>query len=141
MQNACEQVTEALDDLVGGLAPFVESELRAVYGDRWRGAVAGSFRHDRNFDPANNVAWDAHSLLTVMWDQWNSVFRKRLGHLERSMVSELREFRNRWTHQNDFDFDDAWRVLDSTARLLRAVSTTRCSRRVMSVCGASFPAR
>jgi hypothetical protein len=33
-----------------------------------------------------------------MWDQWNVVFRKTLGNAERSLVSELRDARNRWAH-------------------------------------------
>src|SRR4029079_4529911 len=83
----------------------------------------GSFRDDRNrLSPDGlRVQWDAHALLTVMWDQWNAVFRSSLGHTERSLVSELREFRNRWAHQAEFDFDDTYRVLDSVRRLLAAV--------------------
>jgi len=56
-----------------------------------------------------------------MWDQWNAVFRHNLGHQERSLVSELRSIRNRWAHQHEFDFDDAYRVLDSVRRLLEAI--------------------
>ena len=37
-----------------------------------------------------------------MWDQWNEVFRKTLGFAERSLVSELRDVRNRWAHNEAF---------------------------------------
>ena len=57
-----------------------------------------------------------------MWDQWNDVFRQTLGHAERSLVSELRDVRNKWAHQEPFSSDDAYRALDSAARLLTAVS-------------------
>src|SRR5690606_39187133 len=40
----------------------------------------------------------------------------------RSLVSELRDIRNRWAHQNAFSTDDAYRTLDSVTRLLTAVS-------------------
>src|SRR4030067_3104513 len=66
--------------------------------------------------------WDAASLLSVMWNQWNVVFRKTLGQAERTLVSELRDVRNRWAHQNPFSSDDADRALDSMARLLTAIS-------------------
>jgi len=56
-----------------------------------------------------------------MWDQWNQVFRYKLGMAERSLVSELREYRNRWAHQDLFSDDDSYRVLDSAQRLLMAV--------------------
>jgi hypothetical protein len=55
-----------------------------------------------------------------MWDTWNAAFRKSLGIIERSVVSELREFRNRWAHQTTISEDDAYRVLDSVQRLLIA---------------------
>ena len=38
------------------------------------------------------------------------------------MVSELRDVRNRWAHQETFTGDDAYRALDSVERLLTAVS-------------------
>jgi predicted AAA+ superfamily ATPase len=59
-----------------------------------------------------------------MWNQWNEVFRKTLGPAERSLVSELRDVRNRWAHQRPFSSDDAYRALDSAARLLSAVSSS-----------------
>ena len=57
-----------------------------------------------------------------MWDAWNDVFRKTLGQAERTLVSELRDVRNNWAHQEPFSSDDAYRALDSAARLLTAVS-------------------
>ena len=50
------------------------------------------------------------------------MFGKTLGHTERSMVSELREVRNRWAHQEPFSSDDTYRALDSSARLLTSIS-------------------
>lgn len=116
-----EQITRALDLLSEGLTPYVESKLRAVHGENWPRVVSSSFRDDRGRVGTDRVDWDAHSLLTVMWDQWNSTFRTDLGHFERSLVSELREVRNRWAHQQNFEFDDAFRILDSVDRLLSAV--------------------
>jgi hypothetical protein len=120
-----ERVGVGLDALTAGLKGFVESRLQEVYRDRWVQTVSGSFRDDRSRISADgkSVEWDAHSLLTVMWDQWNSVFRHDMGHAERSLVSELREYRNRWAHQQAFDFDDAYRTLDSIRRLLQAAKS------------------
>jgi acyl carrier protein phosphodiesterase len=120
-----ERIGSALELLTTGLQGFVESRLRSVYNDAWVQAAASSFRDDRSrlAPGGDGVRWDAHALLTVMWDQWNAAFRSHLGHAERSLVSELREFRNRWAHQADFDFDDAYRVLDSVRRLLQAVQS------------------
>src|SRR6266403_2249932 len=57
-----------------------------------------------------------------MWDAWNDVFGRTLGRAERSLVQELRDWRNKWAHQEPFSSDDADRALDSMARLLTAVS-------------------
>ena len=61
-------------------------------------------------------------MLAAMWGRWNEVFRNTLGQAERTLVSELRDVRNSWAHQNPFSTDDAYRALDSAARLLTAVS-------------------
>ena len=111
-------VSQALTHLVDGLAPFVEWRLRHAYKDRWQ-AVAGLKRRSRTAgDP---FAWDAHLVLTVLWDQWNALFRHELGHAERSLVAELKAFRNRWAHQKSLDFDDTYRMVDSVRRLLHAI--------------------
>jgi predicted AAA+ superfamily ATPase len=63
-----------------------------------------------------------------MWDAWNDVFRATLGPAERSLVSELRDHRNRWAHQEAFFSDDAYRVLDSAGRLLSTVSAPQADQ-------------
>jgi len=123
-----ERVTKALDALTTGLHPLVEREMSRVYQDRWQDVALESFRDGRSQarSKGESVRWDAHSLLTVLWDQWNRVFREDLDQLDRSLVSELREFRNRWAHQVEFDFDDTYRILDSVERLLRAAGAPDC---------------
>ncbi len=119
------RVGEALELLNKGLRPFVERELQAVHGDQWSETAAQALREDRGgvkSAKTGELNWDTYNLLAVMWDQWNSVFRKTLGHTERALVSELRELRNRWAHQTPFSSDDAYRALDSIGRLLTAIS-------------------
>jgi predicted AAA+ superfamily ATPase len=91
---------------------------------RWpkRGASLGD---DRLLANRNLEEWDASALLRLMWEAWNEVFRRPLGHAERSLVSELREVRNRHAHQQNFSSDDAYRALDSAGRLLTAVSASQ----------------
>ncbi len=66
--------------------------------------------------------WDAAGVLKLMWETWNDVFGRTLGRAERSLVQELRDWRNKWAHQEPFSGDDADRALDSMTRLLAAVS-------------------
>lgn len=117
-----ERVGKALELLNAGLRPFVERELQAAHGKDW---VAQSGLLDPPA-PAGKKSkeprLDAHALLGVMWDQWNDVFKKTLGQAERTLMSELRDVRNKWAHQEAFSTDDSYRALDSIQRLLTAVS-------------------
>jgi hypothetical protein len=70
----------------------------------------------------NELRLEAATLLKIMVDQWDAVFREALGRSDRGLVFELRDVRNRWAHQDTFSFDDTYRALDSVQRLLQAVS-------------------
>ena len=124
-----ERVGKSLELLTSGLKPFVERELKSIYQQGWfeetRKTMAAS--QMQFLGTADSPQWDVHALLMALWNQWNDVFRKTLGPAERSLVSELREVRNRWVHQRPFSTDDAYRALDSIARLLTAVSASEAS--------------
>src|SRR5512146_2235744 len=119
-----DRVGKGLDLLKTGLVPFVEREMKAQDAQGWLGLVRESVSETqaRLFQDAGAPQWDVASLLSVLWNQWNTVFRKVVGQAERTLVSELRDVRNRWAHQNPFSSDDADRALDSMVRLLTAVS-------------------
>jgi predicted AAA+ superfamily ATPase len=119
-----ERVGKALDLLKDGLQPFVEREMKAQHAQLWLDQVRESVAETqtRLFSAKGEPQWDSASLLAVMWNQWNVVFRKTLGQADRTLVSELRDVRNRWAHQKPFTGDDAYRALDSAGRLLTAVS-------------------
>lgn len=118
-----ERVGKALDFLKAGLGPFVSREIQAAIAagsvsiDRVR-----SFAEDPILGKKPIEEWDAAGLLKLMWDTWGEVFRRTLGHSDRSLVSEIRDWRNKWAHQQPFSSDDAYRALDSAGRLLAAVS-------------------
>ncbi|MGH7391734.1 MAG: Swt1 family HEPN domain-containing protein [Candidatus Rokuibacteriota bacterium] len=117
-----DRVGKALELLKAGLGPFVERELTSTYGDRAGGEAARFLGEDRLNAKRPVAQWDVAALLKLMWESWNDVFRKTLGPAERSLLSELRDHRNKWAHQHAFSSDDAYRALDSAGRLLTAVS-------------------
>ena len=118
-----ERVGKAMELLREGLLPFVEREMVDVHGKYWVSVVTRDWRHDLNWPEDSDLPnLDAAAILKMMWEQWNAVFSRTLGHAERSLVSELRGFRNKWAHQEPFSSDDAYRALDSADRLLTAVS-------------------
>src|SRR5438477_3400180 len=119
-----ERVGKALELLKDGLRPFVEREMKAQHAQLWfeQARAAVSELQSSLFGTEAKAKWDAAVVLAIMWNQWNVVFKKTLGQAERTLVSELRDVRNRWAHQNPFSSDDAYRALDSAGRLLTAVS-------------------
>jgi predicted AAA+ superfamily ATPase len=119
-----ERVGKGLEMLKSGLLPFVERELKAQHAQLWFEQAKASLPETQAsmFGTEANPRWDVATLLSLLASQWQSVFRKTLGQAERSLVSELREVRNRWAHQNPFSGDDTERALDSMARLLTAIS-------------------
>ncbi len=119
-----ERVGKAMDLLKEGLGPFVEREFQSLHGPREGPTRArGYFYQDSRLSTDGPLAeWDSAALLSLMVFSWNDVFRQTLGQAERSIVSELRDWRNQWAHQQRFSSDDTERALDSAARLLTAIS-------------------
>ena len=117
-----ERVGKGLDHLKAGLAPFVERELKSRFGDGWAFEVKDVLSDTRLGKAQTDSLGDVAALLVVMDRKWGEVFRQILGKTERSLVNELIAVRNRWAHQEIFSGDDAYRALDSAARLLTAVS-------------------
>ena len=120
-----ERVTKALTLLKEGLRPFVERELQAQWHDKWldyvRDALHG--KAPKGKEPLEDLA----ALLELMWEYWNAVFRNTLGRAERNLVSELRDARNDWAHQQTYSTDNTYRALDSAARLLTAIAAPQAA--------------
>ncbi len=120
-----ERVGKALELLRAGLAPFVEREFKNLYQDQAVDTARRYFGDDKTVVKKQIAEWDVAAQLKLVWEAWNDVFKKTLGFSERSLVSEIREWRNKWAHQETFSGDDAYRALDSVGRLLSAVSATQ----------------
>lgn len=91
-----ERVGKALELLKAGLAPFFEREIKNVYqaeATRLLASTAGNLSPTGMLRPSST---------NVMWEGWNEVFRRTLGPAERSLVSELRDHRNKCAHQHSF---------------------------------------
>ena len=118
-----ERVGKAMDLLKVGLGPFVDRELQAAIDEkRVTAEILAPFANDPNTGNKPPSEWDVAALLKFVFNSWNTIFGRTLGHAERSLVSEMRTHRNAWAHQEAFSSDDAYRVLDSTVRLLTAVA-------------------
>src|SRR5438445_435939 len=93
------------------------SKFGCAHGTNWTDMAKNTVWADRGQPRrAADPLQDVHGIFTIMWDQWNDVFSKHLGRADRTLISELRDVRNRWAHQEPFSTDDAYRALDSTHR-------------------------
>jgi predicted AAA+ superfamily ATPase len=117
-----ERVGKAMELLKDGLGSFVERELKNAYKDKAASQALRYVGDDKLLAKKVVTDWDAAALLRLMWEAWNDVFRNTLGQADRTLVSELRDVRNKWAHQQPFSSDDSDRALDSAERLLTAVS-------------------
>ena len=117
-----ERVGKAVQLLAEGLAPFVERECQAKFGDDWLDAVQRRDTRGGGGTPARVNPADPQFLLKVIWAEWRTIFSKKLSRSDRNYVSELQEVRNDWAHNNTFSTDDALRALDTAQRLLESVS-------------------
>ncbi len=115
-------VGNALQLLAVGLGPYVVDRLREASG-------RGRYVPD-DIDTIGDVETDVAVMLRVMASGWHEVFREVLGPMERSLVSETREIRNRWAHMDAFDDDDLDRALDSIGRLLDGIGAGDEAERV-----------
>ncbi len=122
-----ERVGKALELLKAGLGPFAEREFKNIYQSKVDAQTMIFMGEDRLLAGKAVSEWDVAALLKLMWVAWNSVFGRTLGQAERSLISELRDQRNKWAHQEAFSSDDAYRVLDSAGRMLSAVSAPQSS--------------
>lgn len=114
-----QRVDQALELLNRGLLPYVEREMKSVYGAaKWEKQAILALGDRPLLKPGN---WDTPALLSVMIGEWQNVFKRGLGQTERSIVGEMRDIRNRWAHQEVFTSDDTYRVFDNVHRLLTAI--------------------
>ena len=127
-----ERVGKGMQLLRDGLGPFVDAAVgTAVRDGKVRIEEVQRCAGDARQAHSPIGEWDVAALVKVMWDNWNEAFRSRrqasperppLGHAEQGLVSELRDWRNKWAHQQRFTRDDAYRALDSAERLLKAIA-------------------
>jgi predicted AAA+ superfamily ATPase len=115
-----DRVGKGIELLAAGLEPFVDEMMSAAMpaGQDWVAALeardAAKFGTQRSQSKS-----DPQFQLRVLTEEWR-VFKDRLSRSEQAMASELREARNKWAHNDSFNADDTYRILDSVERLLTA---------------------
>jgi Swt1-like HEPN len=115
-----ERVGRGFELLAVGLSPFVDRMMSAAAGAAgdWLALLAA--RENAKHGSAKTFSKDDPALLLkVLTEEWR-VFKDVLSRPEQAFASELRDTRNKWTHNEPFSPDDTYRALDSMERLLTA---------------------
>jgi hypothetical protein len=133
-----DRVSEVMDALKTGLAPFVVREYAAAYGNQVL-AELNNATASGGYDGIKSISvktvadeMDTQACLNAMNRRWDQVFRAKLGKSERGYVNILSEIRNEWAHQNPFTNDQAYEAADIARRLLEAVGAPTQA----TICGA-----
>lgn len=113
------------------LSSYVALQLQQVMKENWwKHGVLDILYEDRRRDlPASGDyatlvdKLDAARCLLLIDLNWNNVFKLKLSREHRNWVKELSTTRNKWAHKGSGDFDDtdAWRALDTMARLMEQI--------------------
>lgn len=106
------RIDQALALLHESLTPYVTDAMQATFGEEWAQAAREGLR-----DPyLQQKTWDLDALLLIISNNWASAFQNRLGEVGKILVGEVRTLQRT---QAPLNLNDAYRALDTVARLLR----------------------
>ncbi|WP_062529103.1 DUF499 domain-containing protein [Demequina rhizosphaerae] len=117
--NNRDRISKAIEYLAAGLEPYVDTHMSAsANGKDWIQLLEArdNQRHGGNRSYSKN---DLQVQLRCLTEEWRAF--DGLGRAEQNFASELREVRNKWAHNDQFNGDDTVRALDTAERLLTAV--------------------
>jgi len=110
------------------LTHYVVSALAKTDGEAWERKMRDALRRDDTYygSGSGSSNLDVAALLLLITIRMQDCFAPtyRLGHGPRGYVSELRELRNKWAHQVEFDDAAASRAIETAKLLLEAFGCT-----------------
>jgi predicted AAA+ superfamily ATPase len=119
-----ERVEHLLELIRHPLADYGVQRLKARYGEDWRqGALdhLGDRHHGHSGDDPRE--WDIQAWLNFYIGAWGALFSDILGPGERNYFFRLKNTRNDWAHQGNFDFDAVYRAHDDAQLALEAINS------------------
>ena len=120
-KDKSELVTEARDILKESLKKFITKEGPECLGPNWKAEFEKEMKLHRN-QKNGKINWeDTRQLLSIIIGNWDKCFKSALEVRARTWVHELKDFLNRWAHEERFPLEDINRFLDTTSRLCQAM--------------------
>ncbi|MDP9888288.1 DUF499 domain-containing protein [Pseudarthrobacter enclensis] len=134
-ESNLDRIGKALDILATSLEPFVAEALapKVPAGKDWTIILAakdsknGAVKTYNRMDSSDQL----RALTEILVPGWFP-FEGKLSPAERNLAGEARDIRNKWAHRNSFNFDDAYRALDTLERLLRVTGDPKGADQVRS---------
>lgn len=133
MTDNYQLITRGFQIMTEILAPYVCQQLEANLGRNWwqQGVLGTLLEHQRR-DLPDWGDWgtlvdslDVARCLILMDVHWNKIFKVELSREHRHWIKELITTRNKWAHKGSSEVtnEDAWRALDTMARLMEKIDT------------------
>jgi predicted AAA+ superfamily ATPase len=109
-----DRVAKALELLGRAFGPYVDQRMSKSSPKRegWKATYADV-----------NVDEDPAAQISAVLDNWQDVFRNELRTTGRNLIGEVRDWRNKWAHNEPFSHEDAYRALDTVERLLTLIGS------------------
>ena len=126
-----EQMGKGFNRMLPDLTAYVIGELKKVWGDQWWSELYNRLYDDqKKFYPENGSEEeilkhiDTSLCLNTINLSWNEVFKKVLYRECRNWASELKGFRDKYSHKNQDDFEDSdlERCLDTMTRFCESLN-------------------
>ena len=131
-----ERVTRAIEIAAEALGTFVARQLKphVPAGMEWP-SILRALDEEKGNDKAALLysPTDLSLQLRVMTERLGALgfpFSNVMSRAEQNLAGELRDVRNRAAHGAPFNFDDTYRALDTTERLLRAADQPAAADRI-----------
>lgn len=131
MVDNYQLITRGFQLLTEVLAPYVCQHIQRKYGMYWwqEGVLDKLLDHQRRDLPAEGEwgelvdSLDAARSLILLDIHWDNIFKYQLSREHRNWIKELITTRNKWAHKGggEVSDEDAWRALDTMARLLEQI--------------------
>ncbi len=106
-----QTVGEALETLRGPLSTYVHYTLKAKYADKWLDRIA----------PGDAV--DVPRLCVTIISEWEDTYQFILPRHGKNLCHDVRKARNKWAHEFDIPYDDAYLALVAIQRLLETINS------------------
>ena len=122
-----EIVDDALITFRDATAPWVEAQMAAKWeDDKWEKKVVEILRENNATrsqveDGKIPSHWDVTTLFSVINGDWPYHFRYKLDKEHRTLLNEIKSWRDDYAHQKTLSADDTYRVLDTVHRFMQAI--------------------